>query len=197
MTYIHTTMGDQRRIPEAHCADHKGFEYDCLDCSDELERVRKSHYRASPALEAFIIAQAPAHTAVPLWRNPPASLKALEPYRFTRPMIVSNEHSANTIYSRPEVNFAFRAWHDSLHLALNAEFDAEGELLVARAHEQAVREAIKAGHLTELDCCALFFEVWGQFRYAEEHAGQFPADQAAFVASCFADGLSAAILKDF
>jgi hypothetical protein len=152
------------------------------------------HYRASPALEAFILARAPEHYPTPY---APSSLADLERYRYSVALPVSGEHSALTIYSCPEVNYAFRAWHDRLHIELNAEFDADGELAVARAHEQAVRDAIKQGQLTELDCCALFFEVWGQFRYAQEHGGSFPTDQSAFVASCFSDGLSAAILRDF
>jgi hypothetical protein len=154
-------------------------------------------YRASAALEAFIVANAPPWFADD--RAPTTLAQLRERAQLSPYMHVSNEHSAHTIYSSAQVNYAFRAWHDSLHLELSAEFDAEGELLVARAHEQAIRDAIKAGAhgLTELDCCALFFEVWGQFRYAQEHDGAFPIDQAAFVGACFAHGMSAAILRNY
>jgi hypothetical protein len=95
------------------------------------------------------------------------------------------------------VNYAFRAWHDALHIQLWAEFDGSGELAVAREHERLIRDAIAFGQLTEIDTCVIFFEVWGQFRYAQEHDGQFPTDQAAFVGACFSLGMSAAILKTF
>jgi hypothetical protein len=152
-------------------------------------------YRASAALEAFIVANAPYHVAR---KDAPTTLAGLQARkRDSLCLKVSDEFSQYTIYSAPQVNYAFRAWHNALHLELNAEFNEEGELLVARAHEKAVREAIAAGVLTEMDCCALFFETWGQFRYAQEHGGTFPTDQAAFIAACFSRGMSAAILMDF
>ena len=156
-------------------------------------------YYASAALEAFIVAKAPRFIALPDAPSTLANLKAFAKAYPGFPLPVSSAFSDGTIYSTARINFAFRAWHDSLHLQLNAEFDADGELLVARAHEQAVRDAIKAGShgLTELDCCALFFEVWGQFRYSQEHGGAFPIDQAAFIGACFSDGLSAAILRNY
>lgn len=181
------------------CNKHSAPQYDCPRCWEARPERIAAPYRASPALEAFIVANAPAWLTVPP-ESAPTTLRLLRSRAaVSHYMFVSAEHSVRTIYSSPQVNYAFRAWHDALHLKLGAEFDAHGELLVARAHERAVRDAIKQGAygLTELDCCALFFETWGQFRYCEEHGGAFPVDQARFVGACFALGMSAAVLLDF
>lgn len=86
----------------------------------------------------------------------------------------------NTIYPGAEGNYAFRAWHDSLHLAMGEGFDREGEHRVALAH---VRLARMHG-CSELACAALWADTWGQFLYGEAHAGAFVEDQQSFVLAC-------------
>lgn len=55
--------------------------------------------------------------------------------------------SDNTIFSSSEVNYAFRAWHDSVHLKLNVGFDLSGE--IATAVEQC-RTAVQGGLTADL-----------------------------------------------
>ena len=91
---------------------------------------------------------------------------------------VSGENSDRTIFGDPEVNFAFRAWHDWHHLKLDAEFDPAGELAVANS---------QAGDLIALYGAAvsrpwrelLDIEVNGQVRYFAYH-NCFPVDQIGF-----------------
>lgn len=86
-------------------------------------------------------------------------------------MVVWAGASDGTIYGDRRVNWAFRAWHDSLHLALNADFTLTGELLVAK--EQA---RILGGQLGEI----ILAEVEGQAGYYAAN-GYFPEDQVTFM----------------
>lgn len=140
-----------------------------------------NRYRASATLEAFIIRSAPPHIAVANAPSTEAELAAMVlSLKPGQPIPVWSGGSEHTIYSAPEVNYAFRAWHDSIHIALGAGFDAKGELTVARRH---VFEASIRGNLPDSDLRALWADTWGQFSYAQELGGTFPTDQAAFVAS--------------
>ena len=72
----------------------------------------------------------------------------------------------------------FRAWHDSHHILLGAEFDLAGELRVALyACAQIVGK---------LERATLWAELWGQVCYYEAH-GEFPEDQCSFVRACLAN----------
>jgi hypothetical protein len=98
----------------------------------------------------------------------PSSLKELA--QLTS-MVVWQGGSEATIYGDPTVNHAFRAWHDSLHLKLNAPFTLAGEKLVAL--EQA---RIIGGNYGKI----VIAEVVGQAEHFEKH-GTFPIDQKAFI----------------
>ena len=102
-------------------------------------------YAASPELEAHIIEQAPSHYAT---SEAPSTWEALRNWAdYTKynsdldKLPVFDKGCDRTIYSRPQVNHAFRAWHDSLHLSLNAGFDRAGESAVAAAHVDSIRDA--------------------------------------------------------
>jgi hypothetical protein len=80
--------------------------------------------------------------------------------------------SDKTIYNDAGVNHAFRAWHDSLHIKLNAPFTLDGELMVAKA------QCLELGS-TELSKF-IMAEVMGQAEYFAKH-GEFPIDQVTFI----------------
>lgn len=86
--------------------------------------------------------------------------------------------SERTIWSSPEVNYLFRALHDSHHLETGYGFDLEGERALAE-HACALIEG-------ERDRSILWAEVWGQVRYQQEN-GRFPVDQRAFVCAYIVD----------
>jgi hypothetical protein len=82
--------------------------------------------------------------------------------------------SDKTIYGDAAVNHAFRAWHDSLHLKLNAPFTLEGEILVAKFQANALKnDALGA---------IIMAEVQGQAEYFAKH-GTFPENQVEFIQS--------------
>ncbi len=161
-------------------------------------------YTASPALEAFIMRRAPAHYATdkdPFSGNSgsPNLGRMIDRYevckRTNAPFPVWSGGCERTIYSAPEVNHAFRAWHDSVHAELGAGFDREGEFAVAIEQYRELGRAIvgqTAPGLVEDDQRALWADVWGQFLYSEKHGGQFPDDQAAFVQAALDHGLAVA-----
>ena len=151
-----------------------------------------TRYRASRALQAFILSRAGDYVAVD--RDTLPEVQAMIDLNYEPDMMpVWSGGCERTIYSAPAVNHAFRAWHDRLHIRLGAAFNADGEFRVACAH---VAEARKAG-LSDADCCALWADVWGQFRYAETHGGEFPANQDIFVAAVFRRCLDAAITATY
>lgn len=80
--------------------------------------------------------------------------------------------SEDTIYGNASVNWAFRAWHDSLHLKLGAPFTFEGEKLVALEQARLVDNP-RLGDI-------IMAEVVGQAEHLEKH-GEFPANQRAFI----------------
>ena len=87
-------------------------------------------------------------------------------------LVVWSGASDLTIYGEASSNHLFRAWHDSLHIKLNADFSLQGEIIVAR--EQA--------RLIDSDAMAkiIMAEVQGQAEYFNKH-GSFPIDQVAFI----------------
>jgi len=97
--------------------------------------------------------------------------------------------SKRTIWSSPTVNYAFRAWHDHLHILHCAGFDPSGEFIVAKAHERALRgtEADNPG-----DRLILRAETQGQILY-HQRWDRFPTDQRAFVVRCVRKGILASV----
>jgi hypothetical protein len=88
-------------------------------------------------------------------------------------LVVYSGASDSTIYGDAKVNWAFRAWHDSLHLKLGADFTLIGELRVGL--EQA---RILGGSYGDI----VMAEVKGQIDYYNLH-GSFPLNQIEFVLS--------------
>ena len=97
-----------------------------------------------------------------------------------QPMLIWSGGSAKTIYGDPEVNYAFRAWHDWCHWRGRHDFSYEGEYAACQ---------MQAGHLVTIygDCTRtrwwqriLHAEIIGQREYCDVH-GHFPDDQRAFV----------------
>ena len=89
--------------------------------------------------------------------------------------------SERTVYGDPEVNHAFRAWHDATHLRHRWDFTLAGERNVA-TNQRMVAFADGRTRLAQV----LFADVYGQALYYARHSA-FPEDQIAFVAAYLAD----------
>lgn len=116
----------------------------------------------------------------------PSSLEELNKHiARTRRIVVSNENSSQTIFGCPEHNFAFRAWHDWTHWAIQAPFTLEGERLVAYRQMIDIQRVFgRKG--SQLFCLLIEEEVIGQAEYYAEH-GEFPVDQVAFAKAYLAE----------
>jgi hypothetical protein len=94
--------------------------------------------------------------------------------------------SRSTIWSAPNINYLFRAWHDNAHLALGADIDQLGELRVARhACAQITGKPERA---------ILWAETYGQVLYHVEH-GAFPHNQRQFVRDCIRFGVAKTVAR--
>ena len=110
----------------------------------------------------------------------PSTFEQLSEHLATgRRMVVWSGASGLTIYGSPEVNFAFRAWHDWLHWQGNHPFTFEGETMVGWTQVEQLRKMF--GHHPRLRQwqAYLFAEVIGQVMYAELNGG-FPGNQRQF-----------------
>jgi len=92
--------------------------------------------------------------------------------------------STRTIWSGPRVNYLFRAWHDSVHLLLGADFDPAGELDVARYQCREIHGSAERA--------LLWIETAGQVQYHAAH-GAFPSNQRRFVIDALRFGLETSI----
>lgn len=142
--------------------------------SKPLKEIPASGYQAPQELEDFVRSNAPAHRVDP---NGPASWEELQASRHEPVMPINPQSAENSIYSDTPTNIAFRAWHDKLHLDLNAGFDHDGELKVAQEH---LRQAQAAG-LSEEAQRALWADTWETFKHHED-TGDFPSNPRMFVA---------------
>ena len=99
-----------------------------------------------------------------------------------RRMLVYSGGAEQTIYGDPEVNYAFRAWHDWCHWRGRHDFSLEGEratCAMQRAHLVALYGESPQTHRWRR---ILQAEVIGQREHFDRH-GVFPDDQRAFVES--------------
>jgi len=93
------------------------------------------------------------------------------------PLTVYDGASGATIYAAPEINHAFRAWHDACHVALGADFTVRGEMRTAALQ---LRQAAALG-ADARTLALLRADTVGQVQYFRAF-GRFVDDQRAFVA---------------
>jgi hypothetical protein len=103
-------------------------------------------------------------------------------------MPVYDGGSDKTIYSHARYNYAFRAWHDKVHLELDAGFGKLDEIRVCNEQVRQARARFVMLALSEEDIRAVIADVAGQVLYYYKH-GEFVKDQALFVGACLEDGI--------
>ena len=165
----------------------------------------------SPELDAFILSVAPPHEAradapqsfaeLQNWMSYPS--KYFDDGRFlpkfkgncfrevgtdlVARIPVWNGASDDSIYGSAEVNYAYRAWHDSTHLRLGLGFDLDSERQVALQH---VRDAWDAGLSVE-SIELLWIDSQGQNEYYRQNS-EFVGNQREFARVALAAGIHAA-----
>lgn len=94
-------------------------------------------------------------------------------------MVVDSGNSDHTIFADPEVNWAFRAWHDHCHLRGDYGFNLHDECSVAREQISDIRKLYGHGPIADRMCALIWAEVVGQAQY-EKRNGYFPENQRSF-----------------
>lgn len=127
-----------------------------------------------PELNRAILAMAPSFTVSDHAPQTMAELVQCER------MIVWAGGSDHTIYADPAVNWAFRAWHDTAHLAHieRHTFDLDGEALACELQILQLRRRFE--NMPERWAQILRAEIIGQAQYLER-TGAFPVDQYDFI----------------
>jgi len=108
-------------------------------------------------------------------------------------MVVYSGGSQLTIYSDPEVNFAFRAWHDWCHWRGRHDFSHGGERAACAMQGDHLITLYGESAQTLRWWRILHAEIIGQRDYFDRH-GEFPEDQRAFVAAYLGDHSASAPL---
>jgi hypothetical protein len=108
-----------------------------------------------------------------------------EYYQQNNHLLIWNGASDDTIFSKPESNHAFRAWHDFCHIKANADFTPQGE---RQAMLMQIRMAMDCDFLSKRakDICTkmLQIEVLGQLAYSQKY-GDFPENQKLFTGNTY------------
>ena len=91
-----------------------------------------------------------------------------------------------TIYTHPNINVAFRAWHDHCHWVGGYDFSLEGEIAACDLQCRQLLEHHGDNPVTRCWCALIRAEVIGQALYYQRHK-RFPEDQRAFVAEYLID----------
>lgn len=105
-------------------------------------------------------------------------------YAATGRVLVWNGASGQTIFSTPEANYAFRAWHDFTHLKFHTNFTLTGEAQTCDAQIADMLETV--GRWTWILAPILQAEIVGQALYEAKH-GKFPVNQRAFTVAYLQD----------
>jgi hypothetical protein len=92
---------------------------------------------------------------------------------------VNTDHSDGTIFGSASVNWAFRAWHDSCHLVLGADFTPEGERRAAELQSEQLKRAYPLHPKLQYWLDLIDIEVNGQLNYLLT-TGNFPDNQLQF-----------------
>lgn len=129
-------------------------------------------------LKRAVIRLAPNHTARD---TAPGTWDELARYRGSVLPVWSGE-SDRTIWGDARVNHAFRAFHDSTHIRLGADFTLAGETAVIEAQISA----LYALYPSAPNWWARLLRIEGIDQVKEyQRAGAFPVDQVAFVTGRF------------
>lgn len=98
-------------------------------------------------------------------------------YLATGRITVWSGGSEDTIFGDPEVNYAFRAWHDWVHIGHSLPFTLEGEKEAADIQKRMLHN--RYGETNRLWAQLIDIEVKEQAKYFAEHK-RFPDKQRHF-----------------
>jgi hypothetical protein len=131
--------------------------------------------------EQILLSLAPKHFAS---EDSPNTYDAVREQAQTGTYHVFSGGSLDTIFSGRKAQYAYRAWHDSIHMANEIDFEMDSELKVARLQEEY---ALKAG-VNPQDAKMLRYDLECHIRYYYAK-GEHPERQLDLIADCMRDGI--------
>lgn len=124
----------------------------------------------------------------------PALRRAFAHSRVTgEPLPVSNENSDSVIFTNPDVNYAFRFWHDCSHVLQGLSFSLPDEFELAILHLEDLQNAGFDPDTAEYKL--LRADTLGQV-IVNAIAKRFPFEQERFGVTCLRDGFERGILDE-
>lgn len=99
--------------------------------------------------------------------------------------------STDTIFSSRKVQYAYRAWHDSIHIENEIDFSMESELQVAKLQEEI---ALSNG-VNPRDAMLLRYDLECHIKYYYAK-GQHPDLQLDLIRDCMRDGIEETVNSD-
>lgn len=135
-----------------------------------------------PKTEAWLLKVAPKHFAS---ADSPTTFETVKkqalPYGIYH---VFNGGSTDTIFSERKYQYAYRAWHDSIHIMNDLDFSKHSELKVAKLQEQiALLHGVDAQDARTLK---LDLQVHIEYYYAR---GEHPVNQVELIRDCITNGI--------
>ncbi len=100
-------------------------------------------------------------------------------YNKTGKLLVWRGESNDTIFSLPDFNYMFRAWHDFHHITKQLPFDTEGEAMVATYQSQDIHAMALPAHIKHFCIALIDCEVNGQIEHYDR-TGEFLVNQKTF-----------------
>lgn len=109
---------------------------------------------------------------------------------------VWNGASTDTLYGGAQNNYAFRAWHDTVHAFLQTPFTPDGEKVTAMYQVRQVLSCYDLGDVYSRRRAArlVFEDIVGQVQHYERHKA-FPVDQLAFQRAYATQGAALALSR--
>lgn len=151
--------------------------------------------KVSPATEQYILDNCPPYCVRPDAPDTYRDLKKVAAEENVIPVFGEPDKPVfDSIFSSPEVHYAFRAWHDALHIEHDQNFTLKGEMMMAGIQYAVLRHAgidITSAQLIYLNTAA-------QVEYYYATKGQpmenrFVKSQERFVTDAFEHGICKAI----
>lgn len=147
-----------------------------------------SALRLSKRTEEILLKLAPKHFAS---EDSPTTYETVKKQAETGTYHVFSGGSTDTIFSERKYQYAYRAWHDSIHLKHEIPFEMEDELQVARLQEHY---ALKAG-VDPDDAMMLRYDLECHIRYYYAK-GEHPNAQLDLIGDCLRNGINETVNSD-
>ncbi|MGI1661363.1 hypothetical protein ACRDNQ_03895 [Palleronia sp. KMU-117] len=118
----------------------------------------------------------------------PGTFRALKEHLDAgKTLVVAAAGSDYTVFGTPEVNWAFRAWHDWVHWRFEYDFSLPGEAATCSKQIEHLYTYFPGSPHLERWSRLLVAEVIGQRQYYERHRA-YVDDQRAFAVAYIANG---------